>query len=355
MGRHRLEARRTAANAISEARLGEAADDMAASWNDPKTTARSLAIISAEAESLGLREGCTPEILKSKIEEARTVGFQRRIEAALVQDPAAAQKIYEDNKTLIDGRQRAAIEQKLEAGVLRQQSQQATAEIKLAHPGDLAAQIEAAKRIANPKVQDETIARLRYPFGNEMLTEPQILDKLSNKDAAIRKEAAKSFGKVQGDNIAVFSLVTNTLIKDKEIDDRWRKYARPQSFRNLANVVEDEVVDALAASVKAAYPKLSHRYYKLKARWFGVETMPYWDRNAPLPDAAENANATGNPAASGFQWTDLAVFLFFAVPIGGRLLAGLLGRKFGSLATGAAVGMVAWFFTMMDWSAMAGT
>ena len=131
---------------------------------------------------------------------------------------------------------------------------------------------------------DETIARLRYPFGNEMLSEPQILDRLSNKDAAVRKEAAKSFGKVQGDNIAIFSLVTNTLIKDKEIDDRWRKYPRPQSFRNLANVVEDEVVDALAASVKAAYPKLSHRYYKLKARWFGVETMPYWDRNAPLPE-----------------------------------------------------------------------
>ncbi|WP_289294580.1 M3 family oligoendopeptidase [uncultured Reyranella sp.] len=131
---------------------------------------------------------------------------------------------------------------------------------------------------------DETIARLRYPFRNEMLSEPQILDKLSNKDAAVRKEAAKSFGKVQGENIAIFSLITNTLIKDKEIDDRWRRYARPQSFRNLANVVEDEVVDALAESVKAAYPKLAHRYYKLKARWFGVETMPYWDRNAPLPE-----------------------------------------------------------------------
>ncbi len=85
---------------------------------------------------------------------------------------------------------------------------------------------------------DETIARLRYPFRNEVLTEPQILDKLSSKDASVRKDAAKSFGKVQGDNIAVFSLITNTLIKDKEIDDRWRKYARPQSFRNLSNVVE---------------------------------------------------------------------------------------------------------------------
>ena len=131
---------------------------------------------------------------------------------------------------------------------------------------------------------DETIARLRYPFRNEVLTEPQILDKLSAKDATVRKDAAKSFGKVQGDNIAVFSLLTNTLIKDKEIEDRWRKYPRPQSAMNLGNCVEDEVVDALAASVKAAYPRLSHRYYKLKAKWFGVEKMPYWDRNAPLPE-----------------------------------------------------------------------
>src|SRR5215831_3072047 len=130
---------------------------------------------------------------------------------------------------------------------------------------------------------DETIARLRYPFRGELLSEPQILDKLSDKDATARREAAKSFGKVQGDNIAIFSLITNTLMKDKEIDDRWRKYARPQSFRNLANVVEDEVVDALAAAVKAAYPRLAHRYYRLKARWFGVDKMPYWDRNAPLP------------------------------------------------------------------------
>ena len=101
-------------------------------------------------------------------------------------------------------------------------------------------------RAAWSRLFDETIARLRYPFRNEVLSEPQILDKLSSKDAGVRKDAAKSFGKVQGDNIAVFSLVTNTLAKDKEIEDRWRKYPRPQSAMNLANVVEDEVVDALA-------------------------------------------------------------------------------------------------------------
>jgi oligoendopeptidase F len=139
-------------------------------------------------------------------------------------------------------------------------------------------------RAAWSRLFDETIARLRYPFRNEVLTEPQILDKLSNKDAEVRKDAAKSFGKVQGDNIGIFSLVTNTLAKDKEIEDRWRKYPRPQSAMNLGNVVEDEVVDALASSVKAAYPRLAHRYYKLKAKWFGVDKMPYWDRNAPLPE-----------------------------------------------------------------------
>src|SRR6266851_3081330 len=139
-------------------------------------------------------------------------------------------------------------------------------------------------RAAWSRLFDETIARLRYPFRNEVLTEPQILDKLSSKDPAVRQDAAKSFGKVQGDNIAIFSLVTNTLAKDKEIEDRCRKYPRPQSSMNLANVVEDEVVDALASSVKVAYPRLAHRYYKLKAKWFGVDTMPYWDRNAPLPE-----------------------------------------------------------------------
>ena len=139
-------------------------------------------------------------------------------------------------------------------------------------------------RAAWSRLFDETIARLRYPFRNELLTEPQILDKLSNKDADVRRDAAKVFGKVQGDNVAIFSLITNTLAKDKEIEDRWRKYPRPQSSRNLGNCVEDEVVDALTAAVKAAYPRLAHRYYKLKAKWFGVETMPYWDRNAPLPE-----------------------------------------------------------------------
>ena len=131
---------------------------------------------------------------------------------------------------------------------------------------------------------DETMARLRFPLGGQEVTSAEVLNCLSDKDGARRKEAAKSLGKVLGDNAPLFALITNTLAKEKEIDDKWRNYPRPQSYRNLSNQVEDHVVDALVAAVKGCFGPLSHRYYALKAKWFGVEQLDYWDRNAPLPD-----------------------------------------------------------------------
>ena len=143
---------------------------------------------------------------------------------------------------------------------------------------------QVAGRGAWVRLFDETMAGLRFPLDGEDLTSSEILNKLTSHDPETRKAAAKSFGAVLGENVRTFSLITNTLVKDKEIEDKWRGFARPVSSRNLANCVEDEVVDALVGAVKSSYPQLSHRYYKLKARWFGVETLPYWDRNAPLPE-----------------------------------------------------------------------
>jgi oligoendopeptidase F len=141
-----------------------------------------------------------------------------------------------------------------------------------------------AGRAAWMRLFDETMAALRFPFKGEQLTSAEILNRLTDRDPAARREAAKSLGKVLGDNARTFALITNTLAKDKEIEDKWRNFERPVSSRNLANFVEDEVVDALVSSVQAAYPRLAHRYYALKAKWFGGKTLPYWDRNAPLPD-----------------------------------------------------------------------
>lgn len=131
---------------------------------------------------------------------------------------------------------------------------------------------------------DETMAQLRFPIDGKKVTLTEALNLLSEPDASRRRTAAEAIGDVLGDNIALFSLVTNTLAKDKEIEDRWRHYPHPYSSRNLANQVEDEVVGALVDSVKESYPRLSHRYYAMKARWAGKEVLDYWDRNAPLPD-----------------------------------------------------------------------
>lgn len=140
-----------------------------------------------------------------------------------------------------------------------------------------------AGRAAWTRLFDETIGDLRFPYENEQLTEPQIFDKLSSKDANIRKKAALVIGDVFAQNAKLFTLITNTLAKDKEIEDNWRGFKRPISSRNISNYIEDEVVDALLDSVSKSYSKLSHRYYALKAKWFGKEQLDYWDRNAPLP------------------------------------------------------------------------
>jgi len=81
----------------------------------------------------------------------------------------------------------------------------------------------------------------------------------------------------------------------------------PQTGRHLANHVEPEVVEALRNAVVAAYPKLSHRYYELKRRWLGLDTLEVWDRNAPLPMEEtrvigwDEAKATVLDAYAGFD------------------------------------------------------
>ncbi|MEI5664722.1 M3 family oligoendopeptidase [Bosea sp. CCNWLW174] len=130
---------------------------------------------------------------------------------------------------------------------------------------------------------DETIASLRFKVGGDDLTLELTLNRLQDADGSVRKEAAEVLGTVFRQHLRTFGLITNTLAKDKEISDRWRKFEDVADSRHLANRVEREVVDALVAAVREAYPRLSHRYYKLKARWFGQDTLDYWDRNAPLP------------------------------------------------------------------------
>src|SRR5215813_197913 len=133
---------------------------------------------------------------------------------------------------------------------------------------------------------DQTISSLRFKVsGNELAIEPA-LNLLQDRDGKKRKAAAEALAVTFKANERTFALITNTLAKDKDISDRWRGFKDVADSRHLNNRVEREVVDALVASVRAAYPKLSHRYYRLKAGWFKKKKLAHWDRNAPLPFAA---------------------------------------------------------------------
>jgi oligoendopeptidase F len=140
---------------------------------------------------------------------------------------------------------------------------------------------------------NETIAALRFPVAGEPepLALEMTLNMLSSPDEKKRGAAADALAKVFKDNVRLFTLITNTLAKDKEISDRWRGFKDVADSRHLANQVEAEVVDALVSSVRAAYPRLSHRYYAMKAKWLGKERLSHWDRNAPLPERPERTFA----------------------------------------------------------------
>jgi oligoendopeptidase F len=154
---------------------------------------------------------------------------------------------------------------------------------------------------------DETMAGLEFRVGDETLGLEATLNLLSDQDRTRRQAGAEALAAVFQSRQRLFARITNTLAKEKEVEDRWRKLPSPQASRHLANDVEPEVVQALRDAVVAAYPRLSHRYYALKARWLGLDKLEVWDRNAPLPRDDdrkipwEEARATVLDAYGGFD------------------------------------------------------
>ncbi len=130
---------------------------------------------------------------------------------------------------------------------------------------------------------DETMASLRFTVEGEELTIEPTLNLLMDPEEGKRRAAAEAMAKTFGGNSRLFTHITNTLAKDKEISDRWRGFKDVADARHLSNRVEPEVVAALVSAVRKSYPRLSHRYYRLKAKWFGKEKLDHWDRNAPVP------------------------------------------------------------------------
>lgn len=173
MVRFTSDQRRVANDATSEARLGEAADDAAVAWNDPQVLARSITIAASEVDDMAERNGWSPEVAASKMQEAETHIYRTAIVAALQQDPDAAQTLYNRNKTQIDGRVRPEIEKLLETGVIRKQSQEAADQITALFPNDIDGARKAARGITKAKLRDEVLTRVnaRHNEQRQLLSE----------------------------------------------------------------------------------------------------------------------------------------------------------------------------------------
>lgn len=167
---------------------------------------------------------------------------------------------------------------------------------------------------------DETMAALKFDVDGATLNLEATLNLLTDADRQKREAAAMALAKVFAENLPLFARITNTLAKEKEIEDRWRKMPTPQTGRHLANQVEPEVVEALRNAVVAAYPDLSHRYYALKAKWMGLDKLEMWDRNAPLPDQDDSRVA----------WADAQQIVLDAYGDFAPEMADIAGRFFNS-------------------------
>ena len=162
--------------------------------------------------------------------------------------------------------------------------------LRLGAPYQLETRLEQMLVERNPtgrgawvRLFDETMTSMRFSFKGGEVSESEILNALSDTDAKTRREAGQSFSSQMDSHQRLFCLIMNSIVKDKEIDDRWRGFERPVSARNLANDVDDVTVDALAEAVTSRMPDIAHRYYQMKADWMGVKQLNWWDRNAPLP------------------------------------------------------------------------
>ncbi|GIL01891.1 MAG: oligoendopeptidase F [Alphaproteobacteria bacterium] len=173
-------------------------------------------------------------------------------------------------------------------------------------------------RAAWNRLFDETLAELEFTVGGRSMPLEPALDLLQDRDRAVREQAAREIARVLKSQGRLFTQITNTLAKDKQISDDWRGFRDPADSRHLANRVEPEVVAALVEAVRSAFPRISHRYYRMKARALGLDRMQFWDRNAPLPHVPEKE----------YGWEDARAVVLDAYQRFSPAMAEIAGRFF---------------------------
>jgi oligoendopeptidase F len=107
------------------------------------------------------------------------------------------------------------------------------------------------------------------------------LSRLALPDRELRRTAAEAVTAALAPGLRTRAYVLNTLLADKGVDDRLRRYPHWLAARNLANEASDESVQALVEAVRGRY-EIARRWYRLKAQLLGVERLADYDRMAAV-------------------------------------------------------------------------
>jgi oligoendopeptidase F len=143
-------------------------------------------------------------------------------------------------------------------------------------------------RAAFVRLFDETIAGMTFTYQHNgtsaKLSLQQILAKLYDADRSVRKAGADGLTEGLQGNARLITYIENNLVLDHRADCDLRSFDRPEAPRHLANEIDHRVVEALMTATERHHPTFQ-RYYRLKGKLLGLETLYDYDRYAQLfPD-----------------------------------------------------------------------
>ncbi len=144
----------------------------------------------------------------------------------------------------------------------------------------------------------EQVTAVRVNLGGEPTPLDSALSNLLSPDRELRRSTAEAVTAALEPGLRTRAFIYNTLVYDKSVDDRLRRYPHWLAARNLANEASDASVLALIHAVRNRYD-IPQRWYRLKARLLGLDKISDYDRSATI--------ASSEPLFSYAEARDLVV------------------------------------------------
>lgn len=128
---------------------------------------------------------------------------------------------------------------------------------------------------------DEEWGAQEFLVKGKKLSESEALNLLYHPNRATRIRAHKGITQALKQQSKRITLIFNSLVLDKSIDDEYRRFSLPEDSRHLTNETTKDEVDSLVSAVTGSY-KLVQDFYKIKSKLIGIKTLKDYDRYAPI-------------------------------------------------------------------------